>query len=229
MRSPSPAARGSRRTRLNAFVVGALALALAFVVAVQVRSQAEVERSLEGQDNTSLAFLIDDLHRANDQLAVEQAALQSRRDGLRTDSGAGADAQRQDELRRLQVVEGLVPVHGPGVVVTVDAPLELLDVQDALNNLRVGGAEAVDVNGRRVVTGSVLRAASGGVTIDGVTVRAPWTLTAIGDSAGLASVADLMTRSLRADPRVRSAGYQVEGDVLIRSTVAQRPFVYGGS
>jgi len=208
-------------------VVGALALALAFVVAVQVRSQAEVERSLEGQDNTSLAFLIDDLHRANDQLAGEQAALQSRRDELRAGSDAGADAQLTDELKRLQVAEGLVPVHGPGVVVTVDAPLELLDVEDALNNLRSAGAEAIDVNGRRVVTGSSLRSTSGGIAIDGVTVRGPWTLTAIGDTTQLGSVAELMTRSLRADQRVRSAGYRAETDLQVRSTVVPRPFLYG--
>lgn len=225
---PAPEPRqGGRRPRLNAFVVGALALALAFMVAVQVRSQAEVERSLASQDNTSLAFLIDDLHRANDQLASEQAALQARTDELRTGGGTGADAQLTEELRKLQVVEGLVPVHGPGVVVTVDAPLGLLDLEDALNNLRAAGAEALDVNGRRVVTGSALRSAPGGVSLDGVTVQGPWTLTAIGDESQLGSVAEVMTRSLRADPRVRAAGYRVASDLQVRSTVAPRPFLYG--
>ena len=97
---------GSRRSRTNAVVVGAIALVVAFVAVVQVRSQAAVERSLEGQDNTSLAFLIDDLHRANDQLGVEQAALLARRDAIRGGSGDAANAQLADDLRRLEVVEG---------------------------------------------------------------------------------------------------------------------------
>lgn len=226
MRAPERT-QGGRRPRLNAIVVGALALALAFVVAIQVRSQAEVERSLASQDNTSLAFLIDDLHRANDQLAGQQAALQSRRDVLRAGNGGGAEVQLADELLKLQVAEGLVPVHGPGVVVTVDAPLGLLDIEDALNNLRAAGAEALDVNGRRVVTGSALKSVSGGVSVDGVSVRGPWTLTAIGDETQLGSVAELMTRSLRADPRVRAAAYEVGPDLQVRSTVASRPFLYG--
>ena len=219
----------SRRSRTNAVVVGTIALVVAFVAVVQVRSQAEVERSLEGQDNTSLAFLIDDLHRANDQLAVEQAALLARRDAIRGGSGDAANAQLADDLRGLEVVEGLVPVRGPGVILTVDAPLELLDVQDALNNLRNGGAEAIDLNGRRVLTVTPLRSVTGGVSIDGVPVRGPWTLAAIGDPTRLGGVADLMTRSLRGDPRVRSASYRIDTDLQIRSIVVQRPFLYGSS
>jgi len=56
---------------LTLVIVGALSAAVAFLGVVQIRSQAEVVRSLEGQDNTSLAFLIDDLHRANDALGAQ--------------------------------------------------------------------------------------------------------------------------------------------------------------
>ena len=218
-----------RRTRGNAVVVGVVTLLVALVAVVQVRSQAEVQRSLDGQDNTSLAFLIDDLHRANDQLAAEAAVVAARRDALRGGSSDAATAQLADDQRRLQVALGLVSVHGPGVVLTVDAPLELLDIQDALNNFRNGGAEAVELNGRRVLTTTPLRPAPGGVSIDGTAVNGPWTLAAIGDSTRLGGVADLMTRSLRGDPRVRSAAYRIEPDLQIRSTVAQRPFLYGSS
>lgn len=221
-----PPPRG-RRARSNAVVVGAIALLVAFVAVLQVRSQAEVRRSLEGQDNTSLAFLIDDLHRANDQLAVELATLTARRDPLRSGGGEAANAQLGDDLRRLQVVDGLVPVHGPGVVIAVDAPLELLDIQDALNSLRNGGAEAVELNGRRVLTTTPLRASPGGVSVDGYPLRGPFTLAAIGDPTRLGGVADLMTRSLRGDPRVRAASYRADPDLQIRSTAVQRPFVYG--
>jgi uncharacterized protein YlxW (UPF0749 family) len=67
---------------------------------------------------------------------------------------------------------------------------------------------------------------AGGVAIDGVVVVAPWTISVIGDSNRLGEVADLMTQQLRADRRVRAATYRAEADVVIRSTVSQRPFVY---
>ena len=226
--SEALAARPPRR-RANAIVVGVLALLLAFVGAVQFRSQAAVERSLAGQDNTSLAFLIDDLHKANDELAVEQSTIAVRRDTLKSGNAAAAGAQLADEIKRLEIVLGAIPVHGPGVVITIDAPLQVLDLQDALNNLRVGGAEAIDLNGHRLLTTSVLRPASGGVSVDGAVTHPPYVFTVVGDASRLGVVADVMTRSLHSDPRVRSAAYETPTDVSIRSTAAQRPFVYGAS
>ncbi len=152
------------------------------------RSEAEVERSLAGVDATSLAFLIDDLHRANDSLSVGKT----------------------DEAMRLRALEGLIPVHGPGIVMLIDASgLTALDLQDALNNLAAGGAETSD-----------------GVTVDGVVVVPPWKISVIGDADRLSGVADLMLQHLRADRRVRSASYRVDGDLVIRSVISEKPFVY---
>jgi uncharacterized protein YlxW (UPF0749 family) len=217
-----------RRNR-SALVVGLLTALLAFVAVVQVRSQAEVVRTLEGQDSTALAFLIDDLHRANDDLEAQAATLAGRRDALGGGSGSEAENQLGEEALRLRVIEGLVPVHGPGVVVTVDAPLTPLDLEDAVNNLRVASAEAVAVNDRRVIMGTAFRLAGDSIEVDGTPERGPWTLVAIGDPGRLGGAADQMTRALRADPRVRRADYRSVADLAIRSTVVQRPFVYGSA
>jgi uncharacterized protein YlxW (UPF0749 family) len=204
-----------------------IALLVALVATVQIRSQAEVERSLVGIDTTSLAFLIDDLHRANDSLAAEKADLTQRQVALQPGSNTAADQALNDEATRLRALEGLVPVHGPGVVMVIDANgLTALDLEDALNNLASGGAEAMDVNDRRIVTGVPVDQTSGGVSVDGVVIAAPWTILAIGDSNRVAYVADLMTQQLRADRRVRQATYRVESDVVISSVVSQKPFVY---
>jgi uncharacterized protein YlxW (UPF0749 family) len=112
-------------------------------------------------------------------------------------------------------------------VIAIDATgLTALDLQDALNNLVTGGAEAIAVNDRRVVAGVPIEQSVGGVAIDGVSISAPWTITMIGDSVRIAEVADAMTQQLRADRRVRQASYRVEADVAIRAVVSQRPFVY---
>jgi uncharacterized protein YlxW (UPF0749 family) len=133
-----------------------------------------------------------------------------------------------DEANRLRAAEGLVPVHGPGVVLVVDATgLVALDLQDALNNLGIGGAEAIAVNDRRLVVGVPIEQTPGGVTVGGIVVPAPWTISVIGDANRLAQAADLMTQSLRSDRRVRQATYRVEADVVIRAVVSARPFVYG--
>ena len=208
-------------------IVGALSAAVAFLGVVQVRSQAEVVRSLEGQDNTSLAFLIDDLHRANDSLGAQAGELTARRDQLRLTGATDADPVLQDEGQRLRALEGLVPVHGPGLVMTVDAPLTRLDLEDAVNNLRASGAEQMSINDHRVITGTVFRQNGSTVAIDGDAAHGPWTIAVIGNQDRLAIGADLMLQSLRSDRRVRQVGYRMETDLVIRAIVSERPFVYG--
>lgn len=214
------------RSIRNAVAVGLLSSLVAMVAVLQLRSQAEVVRSLEGQDAASLAFLIDDLHRANDQLATETTSLAAQRDRLSA-GGAQALPALQEERQRLRMVEGMDPVRGPGVVLSVDAPLSAIDLQDAVNNLLVGGAEAIAVNDHRVITGTVIRQRGSTVTIDGVAVGGPWTLAAVGDPQRLEEAAGAMTRQLAADSRVRSASYRSEANLEIRATVSPRPLVYG--
>ena len=218
-----------RNNTASLLMVALLAAIVGFVFVLQVRSQAEVERSLVGQDNTSLAFLIDDLHRSNDSLAIEQAQLQSRRDKLQAGSGTVALSELSDEAQRLRLVEGLLPVQGPGVTINIDAPLSALDLQDAFNNLQVGGAEAIAINDHRVITGTVVKQGTNAVLIDGISAHGPWTFQAIGDQPRLSATAEVMTRSLRSDPRVKSAGFQADSNVVIRAVVTQRPYVYAAS
>lgn len=216
-----------KRASGRAISVWVIALLVAAVATIQIRSEAEVERSLVGIDTTSLAFLIDDLHRANDALLAEQADLKQRQATLQSGNGAAADQVLTDEAHRLRAVEGLVAVHGPGVVIVIDATgLKALDLQDALNNLSAGGAEAIAVNDRRVVVGVPIEQTGSGVAIGGVVVPPPWTITTIGDANRIAEVANLMTQDLRADRRVRQASYRVEADVVIQAVLSEKPFVY---
>jgi uncharacterized protein YlxW (UPF0749 family) len=204
-----------------------IALLVAIVATVQIRSQAEVERSFAGADTASLAFLIDNLHRSNDSLLAETADLTQRRLTLLSGGDTAADQVLADEAAGLRAAEGLVPVHGPGVVLVVNAVgLQALDLEDALNNLAAGGAEAIAVNDRRYVVGVPVEQTSNGVTVGGVPVPAPWTISAIGDANRLAQAADAMTQQMRTDRRVRQATYRVEADVVIRAVVIERPFVY---
>jgi len=130
----------------------------------------------------------------------------------------------------MRAIEGLVPVHGPGIVMVVDASgLQVLDLQDALNNLAVAGAEAMEVNDRRVGMGVPIVQMSGGISVDGEMITAPWTISAIGDANRLAEAADVMTQQMRADRRVRQASYRVETVIDIRAVTTERPYVYANA
>ena len=208
-------------------VLALLVAVVATLVVVQVRSQAEVRRSLAQTDTASLAFQIDDLHRSNDTLAAEATQLRARRDALRSGGAGAADAQLAAEATRLQVVEGLAPAHGPGVVLTIDAPLTATDLQEAVNNLRLAGAEAISLAGHRVVSSTAITESAGAISIDGAPVHRPWQFEAVGDPAALEMAAATMTQSLRSDPRVSSSSYSTENDLLIEAVIRAKPFVYG--
>ncbi|HKW06426.1 MAG TPA: DUF881 domain-containing protein [Candidatus Dormibacteraeota bacterium] len=205
-----------RRNRATGISVWLIALAVAVVATIQIRSEVEVQRSLVGVDPTSLAFLIDDLHRANDALDAQKTDLSSQRAHLQSGQSGAADQVLSAEADQLRAVEGLVPVHGPGVVLEIDASgLTALDVQDAVNNLLAAGGEAIDINGHRIVMGVPI-----------TTVSSPLTISVIGDPTRLGLVADLMTQQLRADRRVRGATYRIETDIMIASVISEKPFVY---
>ena len=131
---------------------------------------------------------------------------------------------------QLRMLEGLVPVHGPGIVLTLDASgLTSLDLQDAINNLAAGGGEALALNGHRIILGVDIEQSDIGVSIDGTAVSAPWSFEVIGDPNRLAETADLMTQQLRGDRRVHVAAYSVAQDLVVRAVVTERPFVYAVS
>src|SRR5437879_11447725 len=96
---PRTARRASRARGISVWLI---ALLVALVATVQIRSEAEVERSLVGVDATSLAFLIDDLHRANDSLSAEKADLTQRRATLQSGGGGAGDQVLTDEAIRLR-------------------------------------------------------------------------------------------------------------------------------
>src|SRR5260370_34285606 len=129
----------------------------------------------------------------------EVVALEARQATLRSGVSGAADQVLNDEANRLRAIEGLVPVHGPGVVIVIDATgLTALDLQDALNNLAAGGADATSVNDHRVVTEGSIEQTTAGVVIDGSAVPPPWAITSIGDSTGLDEAAKLLTQPLTA-------------------------------
>jgi uncharacterized protein YlxW (UPF0749 family) len=215
------------RARGRTVSVWLIVLLVALVGTIQIRSQAEVERSLVGVDATSLAFLIDDLHQANDALDAQRADLIRERTTLQSGQAGAADQVLSDEAERLRAIEGLVPVQGPGIVMVIDASgLTALDLQDAVNNLLAAGAEAIDVNDHRIVRSVPVTQTAGGVAVEGSVISSPWTISVIGDPVRLARVAELMTQQLRADRRVRAAGYETRTNVAITSVLNAKPFVY---
>lgn len=222
MHSPS-ADRTARAQRLT--VVSIIALALGFLLVVQLRSQAVVARTLASQDDTSVALLINDLNRANNQLIQQSAALTQQEAALRQALGAGGTDSKtiEKELTVLRGVAGEVPVHGPGIEIHIDGSIMDFELQDALNSLRNAGAEAFSLNGNRIVSSTPIQTRGQVLTVGGKTVRSPYVLLAIGDSDQLFAAAEVAATSLQTRLQVDIAR---KPELAITEIITPHPLIY---
>lgn len=98
------------------------------------------------------------------------------------------------ELDAARMLAGVLAVEGPGVEVTLrdnpnagssgDISNNIVHEQDVtlvVNELRAAGAEAIAVNGQRVVSNTAIRCVGPTIIVNGVKSAAPFVVTAIGN------------------------------------------------
>lgn len=168
-----------RGFRLGALAPGLVCLLLGLLLVVQFRIQSAVGRAPATAGSAPMGVL-SALVEANARLREESAALASQLAEYERASGQDRLTALVGELNRLRIVNGLVEVTGPGVEVHVEGPLSPVEMQDLVNELRNVGAEAIAVNGERLMASSVI--ASGGQTlvVNGRRLSPPYSFEAIG-------------------------------------------------
>lgn len=141
------------------------------------------------------------------QLLTEEVA------DLRASSGS-ADLRRvQRQGRPLRIAAGLEELTGPGITVTLDdAPKEVLasagedasnaivhqqDIQAVANALWQGGAEAMTVQGVRIISTTGIKCVGNTVILNGVPYSPPYRFAAVGDP-------DRLRDALDANPYVQA-------------------------
>jgi uncharacterized protein YlxW (UPF0749 family) len=218
-----PADSTARTQRL--IVVSLIGLALGFLIVIQLRSQAAVARTLAAQDDTSVALLINDLNRANNQLIQQSAALSQQEAQLQQAlTAGGADSQAiVKELTTLREINGEIPVHGPGLQIRIQGSITDFELQDALNSLRNASAEALSLNGYRIISSTPIISRGQNLLIGGRTVSAPLVLLVIGDPEQLQPAADLSASSLQTRVQV---DIQRKTDLAITEVITPRPLIY---
>ncbi|MEO8288571.1 MAG: DUF881 domain-containing protein [Chloroflexota bacterium] len=139
------------------------------------------------------------------RLESEQADLKKQIADLRgrINDFEGSSAQRKStlqdtskELEKQRIASGMLPLHGPGVVATFDDsttstipenedPAKYIihdyDLRDVLNTLWVAGAEAISVNGERIVSNTSLYCVGTTIIVNATRLSPPYEVRAIGD------------------------------------------------
>jgi uncharacterized protein YlxW (UPF0749 family) len=137
------------------------------------------------------------------QLNAERDRLANTIDSTHGRSSNSALAAMLRRSAELASDAGLDPVHGPGLVVTLDdaqrdangrfprdaSPDDLVvhqqDIQAVLNALWSAGAEAVQMQDQRIIATSAPRCVGNTLLLNGRTYSPPYVVTAIGDAAAM--------------------------------------------
>jgi len=170
-----------RRSRwLLPLIVTAFCLALGLLLAIQLRTARLARQTAPDEEwEIVVADLIDSNARLREQVESLQAQLAEFQD---PEKGGVVLQSLVDEINYLRIVNGLVEVSGPGIVVTIEGPISVLDLHDLINELRNAGAEALTLNDERLVAWSAISTDGQSATVDGYPVQAPYRLQAIGDA-----------------------------------------------
>lgn len=107
----------------------------------------------------------------------------------------------EKESEQLKIISGFVDLEGPGIIIKLsDSERELyqgedpnnlvvhdVDVLQIINDLKIAGAEALSINGQRVMSISEIQCAGATITINNHTYGQPFIIKAIGNPDTLAA------------------------------------------
>ncbi|MFD0313633.1 DUF881 domain-containing protein [Streptomyces flavalbus] len=168
-------------------IVALLLFGLGFGLAVQVASNSDGDSALRGARQEDLVRILDELDDRTQRLEDEKQDLEEQRDELENSSDQAEEARRQriEKERQLGILAGTVAAQGPGITMTIEdtkGTVEAHMLLDAVQELRAAGAEAIQVNGVRVVAGTYLTEPESGkgVSVDGNKINAPYRFQVIG-------------------------------------------------
>ena len=192
-REASRRRRAGRRPLARGLTAAVCGVAAFLVVVSTVNARGS---DLRPARNTDLVSLVADQSRQNAQLTRQATDLRAQVDALTDAENAGAGSDLPQQLQRQEAAAGLTAVIGPTVSVTLDdAPTSVAangvdadllvvhqqDLQAVVNALWSGGAEAMTIQGQRVISTTGIKCVGNTVVLHGVPYAPPYVISAMGD------------------------------------------------
>jgi uncharacterized protein YlxW (UPF0749 family) len=180
-----------------ALVLVFVVLGLFISVAFNTTSRLAEARPSRASD---LVEVVQDMEQQRDELQNRLAELRSDLARLEREAAddSGVSQSFSAELDRVRQAAGLSAVTGPGVEVVLGDGSEVApgadpndylihdtDIAAVVNALFVGGAEAVEVNGERLVATTPIRCAGTTILVNSARLGSPYIIKAIGDPVAL--------------------------------------------
>lgn len=200
------------KKRQIAITLGGMCLILTVALCVQIRTMnsanSTVSQTLANNDLRDQVLRMKEKYDENlKNLENAQKKLETVRIGA-TQNDANAEAKEQ-ELKENNMLLGNVNVVGDGVEVVLQDSIEqnnsiglsyqlihYSDIQRVVNELKNAGAEAIEINGQRIVPTSSITCEGNIIKINGERVGSPFIIKAIGSQSllygGLSRVGSIL-------------------------------------
>lgn len=177
--------------------LGVMCLILVFCVMVQINTMEDVTNTVgkRGRDNglrDQVLMWKERYDRTYEQLENAEKELEVQRE---VSTGEDENSvEKQERLKELNTYLGLTDVKGKGIIITVQdntaskfvTSRDLVhdgDIRYIVNEIKNIGADAISVNGQRIVPSTVISCAGAVVQINGESKGAPFVIEAIGNDA----------------------------------------------
>jgi len=168
-----------------------------FFLSFQLRVQAgNVISNPLSQKNTNLVTIITDLEKEIKSQENQIAFIRKELGTLQSQQSEGQLPELQAKLKQAQMAAGLLPVTGKGIIITIDDNTEGLkanpkddpnkyivhyeSILHIISELKAAGAEAIDVNGQRIIATSEIRCVGNVILVNTTRIAPPFVVQAIG-------------------------------------------------
>ncbi len=175
---------------------------LGILLATSFNTQQRSKETLNTSRKKDLINTVHDLEKSRDKLEgeIKDERAQIAKYVELAAKNQGILISYKKELDKVKMAAGLFQANGEGLVVTLadnpqypkDDPnpnnyvIHDFDVRLIVNSLWAGGAEAISVNGQRLISTSAIRCAGGFILVNSSRLSSPYTIKAIGNPGKLA-------------------------------------------
>lgn len=187
--------------RKGHMAVTLVSLVLGIMLATQFKISKNIGGALPIKRIEETTQILRQVEGERDQLKAEVDSLRKRISEYEQQAvkGEGTLEIMKKELEKLRIAAGLTEVVGPGLIVKLDDSkrsqqqgenpnLFLIHDDDLLktvNELSAAGAEAISINGQRIISTSEIRCAGPTISVNNTRLAPPYEIRAIGDPATL--------------------------------------------
>lgn len=185
-----------------AITLGIMCFVLVFGIGIQLKTTKNIEQAVGSTYRENA--LRDEVLKWKEQYdhiyaTLENAEKQLEKERKVSISSDDNSAEKQKELKELNTYLGLTDIEGEGIIITLrDNTSSLIsssndlvhdgDLRAVVNELKNSGAEAISINGQRIVPLTSINCVGTVIQVNDEVVGSPFTIKAIGNKGNLDSV-----------------------------------------